>query len=311
MRVVFWGTPDFAEPSLRALLGEGFDVIGVVTQPDKPQGRSRQIIPSPIKQIALDEEIEIFQPKNARDVELYKTLEKLQPDVSVVVAYGHILPQKIIDVPRLGTLNVHASLLPVLRGAAPIQAAILEGFTETGVTVMRVVQQLDAGPMILQSETPIVDDETYGELHARLSELGALTLVEALTLFSLAGKVVERPQDESRATFAPKITRESARIDWRKSALEISRQIRAFDPKPGAFTRMSKGDLKLFGPKVMDGIKSRPGEVLKTKAELIIACGLDALRISEVQASGKSRMAAHEWTRGRSVEVGEILGEST
>lgn len=309
MRVVFWGTPDFAAPSLRALLGEGFDVIAVVTQPDKPQGRARQIIPSPIKQIALEEEIEILQPKNARDVELYKTLEKLEPDVSVVVAYGHILPQKIIDVPKLGTLNVHASLLPLLRGAAPIQAAILDGFTETGVTVMRVVQQLDAGPMILQSETPIVDDETYGELQNRLSELGALTLVEALTLFSL-GKVKERPQDDERATFAPKITRDSARIDWRNSALEISRQIRAFDPKPGAFTRTSKGDLKMFGPRVMDGIKAKPGEVLKTKAELIVACGLDALRVTEVQPSGKSRMAAHEWTRGRAVEVGEILGDS-
>ena len=311
MRVVFWGTPDFAAPSLRALLGEGFDVVAVVTQPDKPQGRSREIIPSPIKQIAIEEEIKILQPKNARDLELYKAIEELEPDMSVVVAYGHILPQKVIELPRLGTLNVHASLLPLLRGAAPIQAAILQGLAETGVTVMRVVQQLDAGPMILQAVAPIVDDETYGELQIRLSELGALTLVEALTLFTLKGKVVERPQDESRATFAPKITRESARIDWRNSALEISRQIRAFDPKPGAFTRTAKGDLKLFGPKVMDGIKAKPGEVLKTKAELIIACGLDALRITEVQASGKSRMAAYEWTRGRAVEVGDILGESS
>jgi len=308
VRVVFWGTPEFAAPSLRALLGEGFDVVAVVTQPDKPQGRSREIIPSPIKQIAIEEELDILQPKNARDLELFNTLEKLKPDISIVVAYGHILPQKIIDVPRLGTLNVHASLLPLLRGAAPIQAAILEGFTETGVTVMRVVQKLDAGPMILQSETPIVDDETYGELQNRLSELGALTLVEALTLYTLPGRVVERPQDDSRATFASKITRESARIDWRNSALEIARQIRAFDPKPGAFTKSSRGDLKLFGPKVMDGIKAKPGEVLKTKAELIVACGLDALRVTEVQPSGKSRMSANDWTRGRAVAVGEILG---
>ena len=308
MRVVFWGTPEFAEPSLRALIGEGFDVVGVVTQPDKPQGRSREIIPSPIKRIALEEELPILQPKNARDIELYKALEKLEPDVSVVVAYGHILPQKIIDVPKLGTLNIHASLLPLLRGAAPIQAAILEGFTETGVTVMRVVQQLDAGPMILQAEAPIVDDETYGELQERLSELGALTLVEALTLLTL-GKVKERPQDESRATFAPKITRETARIDWRNSALEISRQIRAFDPKPGAFSKTPKGDVKMFGPKVMDGIKGKPGEVLKAKSELIIACGLDALRIAEVQPAGKHRMAAHEWTRGRGAEDGDTFGE--
>ncbi|HKR08617.1 MAG TPA: methionyl-tRNA formyltransferase [Gemmatimonadaceae bacterium] len=310
MRVVFWGTPEFAEPSLRALIGEGFDVVAVVTQPDKPRGRSREVIPSPIKQIALDEELMILQPKNARDLELYKALEKLEPDVSVVVAYGHILPQKIIDVPKLGTLNIHASLLPLLRGAAPIQAAILEGFTETGVTVMRVVQQLDAGPMILQAEAPIVDDETYGELQERLSELGALSLVEALTLLTL-GKVKERPQDESRATFAPKITREMARIDWRNSALEISRQIRAFDPKPGAFSKTPRGEVKMFGPKVMDGIKGKPGEVLKTKAELIVACGLDALRIAEVQPAGKQRMTAHEWTRGRGAENGDRFGEGS
>lgn len=310
MRVVFWGTPEFAAPSLRALLGESFDVVGVVTQPDKPQGRSREIIPSPIKQIALDEELEIFQPKSARDLELYKALEKLEPDVSVVVAYGHILPQKIIDVPKRGTLNVHASLLPALRGAAPIQAAILEGLTETGVTVMRVVQQLDAGPIILQSATPITDDETYGELQVRLSELGALAIVEALTLFSL-GQVRERPQDDSRATFAPKITRNSARIDWRRTALEIAQQIRAFDPKPGAFTKTPKGEVKVFDPKVMDGIKGKPGEVLKAKAELIVACGIDALRIDEVQPAGKSRMAADEWTRGRGAEAGDIWGESS
>jgi len=213
-------------------------------------------------------------------------------------------------VPKRGTLNVHASLLPALRGAAPIQAAILEGLTETGVTVMRVVQQLDAGPIILQSATPITDDETYGELQVRLSELGALAIVEALTLFSL-GKVSERPQDDSRATFAPKITRNSARIDWRKTALEISQQIRAFDPKPGAFTKTPKGDVKLFDPKVMDGIKGKPGEVLKAKAELIVACGIDALRIDEVQPAGKSRMAADEWTRGRGAEAGDIWGESS
>lgn len=310
MRVVFWGTPEFAAPSLRALLGESFDVVGVVTQPDKPQGRSREIIPSPIKQIALEEELEIFQPKNARDLDLYKALEKLEPDVSVVVAYGHILPQKIIDVPKRGTLNVHASLLPALRGAAPIQAAILEGLTETGVTVMRVVQQLDAGPIILQSATSITDDETYGELQERLSELGALAIVEALTLFSL-GNVKERPQDDARATFAPKITRNSARIDWRMTALEISQQIRAFDPKPGAFTKTPKGEVKLFDPKVMDGIKGKPGEVLKAKAELIVACGIDALRIDEVQPAGKSRMAADDWTRGRGAEAGDTWGESS
>jgi len=307
VRVLFWGTPEFAAPPLRALIGEGFEVVGVVTQPDKPQGRSREIIPSAVKQIATDEEIPVFQPKNARDPELLEKLKVVKPDISIVVAYGHILPQKIIDLPGMGTLNIHASLLPALRGAGPIQAAIHQGLTETGISVMRVVQALDAGPVLLQAATQIFDDETFGELQVRLAELGALTLIEALTLLSL-GKAKETIQDEARATYAPKVTRESSRINWKDTALEISRLIRASDPKPGAFTETLKGDVKMFGPKVMDGIKGKPGEVLKTTGELVIACGIDALRISQVQPSGKSRMSAHEWARGRGTKVGDRYG---
>jgi methionyl-tRNA formyltransferase len=307
VRVVFWGTPEFAAPALRALVGEGFDVVGVVTQPDKPQGRSRKIVYSPVKQFALEEEITLFQPKNARVPELLDQLEELHPDIAVVVAYGHILPQKIIDLPKLGTLNIHASLLPALRGAGPIQGAIRQGLMETGVTVMRVVQALDAGPIILQADTPIFEDETYGELQVRLSELGALTLVEAMTLVSL-GKATETPQDDSRATYASKVTRESSRINWNDSAIEISRLIRASDPKPGAFTTTPKGEVKLFGPKVMDGIKGKPGEVLGATGELVVACGLDAIRLSGVQPEGKSRMTALEWVRGRGTRVGDRYG---
>ena len=308
MRVLFWGTPEFAAPPLRALIGEGFEVIGVVTQPDKPQGRSRTIIPPPVKQIATEEEIPVFQPKNARDPDLFEKLKSLNPDISIVVAYGHILPQRIIDLAPMGTLNIHASLLPALRGAGPIQAAIREGLTETGISVMRVVPALDAGPVLMQASMPIYDDEAYGELQNRLSELGALTLIEALTLLSL-GKATETIQDESRATYAPKVTRESSRINWRDTALEISRLIRASDPKPGAFTKTPRGDVKLFEPKVMDGIKGEPGEVLKTTGELVIACGVDGLRINEVQPSGKTRMSAHEWARGRGTAVGDRYGE--
>jgi methionyl-tRNA formyltransferase len=307
VRVLFWGTPGFAAAPLRALIGEGFDVVGVVTQPDKPQGRSREIIPSAVKQIATEEEIPLFQPKNAREPGLLERLKDLKPDIGIVVAYGHILPQKIIDLPAKGTLNIHASLLPLLRGAAPIQAAIKQGLAETGVTIMRVVQALDAGPILLQADTPILSDETFGDLNYRLSELGALSLIEALTLISIgAGK--ETPQDDARATYAAKITRESSRIDWSASGLEVSRLIRAFDPKPGAYTQTPNFDVKLFGPKLMDGIKGEPGEVLKTTGELIIACGIDALRIAEVQPSGKKRMPAHEWTRGRGVVVGDRFG---
>lgn len=308
MRVLFWGTPEFAAPPLRALIGEGFEVVGVVTQPDKPKGRSRTITAPPVKQIAAEEEIPVLQPKNARDPELVEKLNALKPDISIVVAYGHILPQRIIDLPPQGTLNIHASLLPALRGAGPIQAAIRQGLSETGVSVMRVVPALDAGPVLLQASMPIFDDEAFGELQDRLSELGALTLIEALTLVNI-GKAKETIQDESRATYAPKVTRESSRINWRDSAVEISRLIRASDPKPGAFTKTPKGDVKLFEPKVMDGIKGEPGEVLKVTGELVIACGLDALRINEVQPSGKTRMSAHEWARGRGTKVGDKYGE--
>jgi methionyl-tRNA formyltransferase len=307
VRVLFWGTPEFAAAPLRALIGEGSEVVGVVTQPDKPQGRSRAIIPSPVKEIAIEEEIPLFQPKNAREPELVEQLKALEPDISVVVAYGHILPQKIIDLPPQGTLNIHASLLPLLRGAAPIQAAIQQGFSETGVTIMRVVKALDAGPIILQARSKIFEDETYGELQERLSELGALSLIETLALISI-GKAKETPQDDALATYAGKVTRESARINWTDSALEISRLIRACDPKPGAFTKTPKGDVKLFGPKVIDGLKATPGEVVDATGDLTIACGVDALRVTGVQPSGKSRMTAHEWVRGRGTAVGERFG---
>jgi methionyl-tRNA formyltransferase len=307
VRILFWGTPEFAAPPLRALIGEGFEVVGVVTQPDKPQGRSREIIPSPVKKIATEEELPIFQPKTARDPELLEMLNVIKPDISIVVAYGHVLPQNIIDLPAKGTLNIHPSLLPALRGAAPIQGAIRQGLRQTGISIMRMVPALDAGPVLVQAETEIYDDETYGELQGRLAEMGALTLLEALALISV-GKAKEIPQDESRVTYAPKIDRESGRIDWKQSAIEIARLIRAFDPKPGAHTTSAKGDIKLFGPKVLDGIKGKPGEVMKVTGELIIACGLDALRITEVQRTGKKRMAAHDWARGRGAKVGDRYG---
>jgi len=308
VRILFWGTPDFAAPTLRALIGEGFEVVGVVTQPDKPQGRSREIIPSAVKQIAVEEDLPLFQPKNARDPELIEMLNVIKPDISIVVAYGHILPKTVIDLPSKGTLNIHASLLPALRGAAPIQAAIQQGLHKTGVSIMRMVPALDAGPVLVQSETEVFDDETYGELQTRLAELGALTLLEALALIAV-GKAKEVPQDESRATFAPKINREAARINWKRSAIEIARQIRAFDPKPGAYTSSQKGDIKLFGPRLMDGINGKPGEVIKVTGELVIACGTDAVRIGEVQPTGKKRMAAHDWARGRGAKVGDRLGK--
>jgi methionyl-tRNA formyltransferase len=307
MRVLFWGTPEFAGAPLRALIGEGFEVVGVVTQPDKPQGRSRTLIAPPVKQIALEEKITCFQPATPREAEFGEMIDMIKPDISVVVAYGHILPKRVIDIPRLGTLNIHASLLPALRGAAPIQAAIRQGLTDTGVTIMRMVPALDAGPIIMQAHAQILEDETYGELQLRLSELGALTLVEALTLISLdAAK--ESPQDDALATYAPKVTRDDARIDWQLDASEVSRTVRAYDPKPGAFTTRKGIDVKLFGPRPIERRKGAAGEVIEVTPEFIVACGKDTIRISDVQPSGKSRMTGAEWARGRGVSVGDILG---
>lgn len=334
MRVLFWGTPEFAAPALRALVGEGFDVVGVVTQPDRAQKRSRStLVPSPVKRIAVEEGIPVLQPERPRGDAFLGELRVLAPDISIVVAYGHILPQDVIDLPSLGTLNIHASLLPRWRGAAPIQAAIRSGATETGVTIMRMVQALDAGPIILQAPTPIAEDETYGELQLRLSELGALALVESLALISI-GEASETAQDEALATYAPKVEREQARVDWGATSDDVARLIRAYDPRPAAFTTTGGSDVKLFGARalrtVLDvaiaGGASRPASSVTEAAAaetaappgtvvgitdegMLVACGDGAVRITEVQPAGRRRVPAFEWERGRGIGVGRRLGD--
>jgi len=309
VRIVFWGTPDFATPPLRALIGEGFDVVGVVTQPDRPRGRSRsQLDPSPVKQVALEEGIAVLQPERPRGPEFVQALRDLDPDLSVVVAYGHILPREVIDLPRLGTLNVHASLLPALRGAAPIQAAIAEGFEETGVSIMRMVPALDAGPVIHTLTTPVEPDETGGELTLRLSELGATALIEALALLEL-GEAQERPQDDVAATYARKVEREDARVDWTQRATVVARRIRAYDPRPGAWSMVRNGEVRLFGARAITDRSGMPGEVLETdEMGMIVACGDGAVAVREVHPSGKRRMAALDWAQGRGVAVGDGWG---
>ena len=309
LRVVFWGTPEFATPPLRALIGEGFDVVGVVTQPDRPVGRSRSTLEPPaVKSVALEEGLPVLQPAKPRGAEFEAQLRDLRPDANVVVAYGHIIPKPILDLPPLGSFNVHASLLPELRGAAPIQGAILDGRTETGVTIMRMVPALDAGPIVLQVRTPVPDDETYGELQLRLSEVGALALVEAMTLVAL-GKAREEPQDDARATYAPKIDREAARIDWTRDAVAISRAIRAYDPKPGAFTRHRGGLLKLFGARILPDAGATPGTVVDISADgMVVACAQGAVRILQVQPAGKTPLAPEALARGRGISVGDRLG---
>ena len=307
MRVLFWGTPEFATAPLRALLGEGFDVVAVVTQPDKPVGRSRSTLRhSAVKEVALAESIPVLQPDRPKGDEFVAQLRALEPDLNVVVAYGHILPKAVIDLPPRGTLNIHASLLPALRGAAPIQAAIREGHAETGVTIMQMVPALDAGPMLLKARTPVLEDETAGELALRLSELGAMALIEALALMEL-GLAKPEPQDESAATYAAKLTRESAQIDWSRSAHDVGRHIRAYDPKPGAWGRLRGSEVKLFGARVAPrGTTSGPGEVLAVdEVGLLVACGGGAVRVTAVQPAGKRRLTPAEWANGRGVAVGD------
>ena len=309
MRVLFWGTPDFATPPLRALLGEGFEVVAVVTQPDRAVGRSRSLlVPSPVKQIAIEESLPVLQPERPRGAEFVERVKALEPDLSVVVAYGHILPREVIDIPPLGTLNIHASLLPALRGAAPIQAAIRDGLEETGVTIMRMVPALDAGPILLQARTLINHDETYGELQLRLSELGALALVEALMLMAV-GELPEKPQDDAKATYAPKVERADGRIDWNMPALDVARRIRAYDPKPGAFTTRNDLPLKLFGARPSPDHSGDAGVVLAIdESGMLVACGSGAVRIAYVHPSGKRRLAALDWAQGRGIAVGDRLG---
>ena len=312
MRVLFWGTPGFATAALRALVGEGFDVVGVVTQPDKPVGRSRsRLEPSAVKQVAEAEGIPVLQPEKPRGDEFLAQISGLAPDVNVVVAYGHILPKAVIDLPPRGTLNIHASLLPALRGAAPIQAAIREQLGETGVTIMRMVPKLDAGPILLQARTPVLADETAGELTLRLSELGAGALIETLALMEL-GLAKPTEQDERLATYAPKLTRESAQVDWLRSAHQVSSHVRAYDPKPGAWGRINGGEVKLYGARLAPrGSNREPGDVIAIDAEgMLVACGGGAVRIAAVQPAGKRRLTPAEWMHGRGVAVGDRFDTS-
>jgi methionyl-tRNA formyltransferase len=304
MRVLFFGTPEFATPTLRALIGEGFDVVAVVTQPDRPQGRSRStLVPPPVKEIALAEGIPVLQPERPRGEEFVAQLRALAPDVGVVVAYGHILPQEVIDIPRLGTLNIHGSILPRWRGAAPVQAAILAGDTETGVTIQRMVLKLDAGPVLFEARTGIGPDETAGELGERLSGLGAEAMIEALALLDLAA-IEERTQDESQVTIAPKIDRAAARLDFTRPAVEVARAIRAYDPRPGAWGELRGGEVRLFGVRVLPDRRGDPGEVLEIgEMGMVIACGSGAVAVETVHPAGKRRLASLDWAQGRGVAV--------
>ena len=306
MRIVFFGTPEFAVPSLEALLAERAQLVGVVTQPDKPHGRSRStLVPPPVKQAALRHGVPVLQPDRPRGDVFLASLRHWQPEIGVVVAYGHILRPDVLSLPSRGMINVHASLLPRFRGAAPINWAIREGDVETGISIMAMEPGMDTGPILRQSALPIGPEETAGTLTGKLAGLGADTLVEALALLRLGG-IAPVPQDESRATYAPKIDRAVTRVAWNSDADAVSRGIRAFDPQPGAWSILDGHEIKLFGARAVPG-DGRPGEVLAVTSALTVATGRGAVQIDEVKPSGKARMPAQDWIRGRATAAGQVF----
>ena len=303
MRVVFFGTPEFAVPSLRALIGEGFDVVAAVTQPDKPQGRSRStLVAPPVKVAAQAEDVPVLQPPRPTGDDFYRTMRDLAPDIGVVVAYGHILKPELLAIPPRGLVNVHPSLLPALRGAAPVEWAILNGLEKTGVTIMQMAEGLDSGPILHQIPHRIPDDVTGGELSEHLAEMGAQALIEALELLA-ADMLRPVPQKDEDATYAPKLTRDVARIAWNEAAAVVARKILALDPRPGAWAELEGREVKLFGAHVVEG-GGNPGDVLTTDNGLRIAVAGSAVEIQEVQPAGKPRMPVADWVRGRGVAAG-------
>jgi methionyl-tRNA formyltransferase len=306
MRIVFFGTPEFAVTALRALLRERFTVAGVVTQPDKPQGRSHStLVPPPVKTAALEVGLPVLQPAKPVGDLFLAGLRRLEADLGVVVAYGHILRPEVLDAPARGMINVHASLLPRFRGAAPIQHALLAGDRETGISIMRMEEGLDSGPVLLQVDTPIGERETAGELSGRLAELGATALLAALARLE-DGTARAEPQDAAAATYAPKVDRDSARLNWTRQPAALARQVRAFDPAPGAWTTHHGAPLKLFGPTARED-QGEPGTVLSAGDDLVVAAGGGALALREVQPAGKTRLPVADWVRGRGIAPGERL----
>ena len=297
MRVVFMGTPDIAATCLKQILADGFDVVGVYTQPDRPKGRGMKLVASPVKEVALEHNIPVFQPENFREEVTVEELKALKPDICAVVAYGRILPQSVLDVPTYGCINIHASILPSYRGSAPYQWAVLDGCKTTGVTAMYLCREMDAGDIIEISETPIGPDETAGELLDRLAVLGASLLSKTLTRFA-AGKVEGTPQDAALATYAPMLDKTMCPIDWHKTAQQVHDHVRGMNPWPVATMELRGNRFKVYTTALCDG-KGDPGQILGlTKTGLKIACSEGAVEVRILQAEGGKRMAAPDYFRG-------------
>jgi methionyl-tRNA formyltransferase len=310
MRIVFMGTPEFAVPSLKALIESGDEVVAVVTQPDKPKGRGLEVTPPPVKTLAQKHGIPVLQPQKIKTEEFLKQLEELKPDIICVVAYGKILPKGILELPKYGCINVHASLLPKYRGAAPINWAIIRGEKVTGITTMKMDEGMDTGDILLQREVPIEDEDTAETLSHKLSLTGAEVLIETLNLLK-EGKLKPIPQNHSQATYAPMLKKEDGEIDWGKTAEEIRNLVRGTLPWPGAYTFLDNKILKVYKVRVVEG-QGKPGEVIKSDKETLrVATGENALDILELQIEGGKRLDTATFLRGRKIREGTILGRKT
>ena len=311
MRIVFMGTPDFAVGSLQALCESGkHEIVGVVTQPDRPKGRGNKMLMTPVKEYALEQGLTVYQPQKVKTPEFVQTLRELQPELIVVAAFGQFLSREILELPPHGCINVHASLLPKYRGAAPIQYAIIKGEKESGVTIMQMDIGMDAGAMLEKVVVPIAENTTMGELHDALREQGAALLLKVIDDIA-AGTAVAEPQNDAEATYATLLDRSMEHIDWTKSAQEVHNLIRGFNPAPSTFTKLPNGkSLKIWGSRLTEKkSEAAAGTVVEAgKHSFFVACGSGVLEITEVQPESKKRMAAQVFLNGRGVAEGDILG---
>ncbi len=306
MRVVFMGTPDFAVPSLQILLDHGYEVCAVYTQPDKPKGRGHKLQPPPVKELALQHQIPVFQPATLRKEEVQAEIRSWNPDVIVVVAYGKLLPKAVLDAPKLGCVNVHGSLLPQYRGAAPIQWTVLNGDKVAGVTTMFMAEGMDTGDMLLKAETPVGEEETSGQLFDRLKDLGADLLLETLQGLEV-GTLTPVPQDEAQATRAPMLSKELSQVDWTKSAQQVHDLIRGLNPWPSAVSYLDGRKLKLHASRVREG-SGEPGKPFAQDGALWVYCGQGALELTEIQTENGKRMDGKSYLLGHPLQEGSHFG---
>lgn len=306
MKILFMGTPDFAVPCLDILVSNGFDVCGAVTQPDKPKGRGHKLTPPPVKEYAISKNIPVYQPQTLKDGEFEKVLDELKPQFIAVVAYGKILPGYILDFPEYGCVNVHGSVLPKYRGAAPIQWAIINGDKTTGVTTQYMKMGVDTGDIIFTDETEILPDETYGELYTRLSQSGAKLLLKTVNAIK-DGTAPRTEQDESEATHAPMLTKETGHINWTKSADEVLNLIRGTNPWPMSYAMYGDEMMKVFGVKKGSGFDAPPGKIRIVNKKLEISCGKDSVVVDEIQFKGGKRMTVASYLNGHDIDENIIL----